>query len=75
MEGLGFRLRAEASLTTLTADVIKSSAIEGAVLDAEQVRSSIARRSLTGGCAFAVQLTKEQFQELILNLVRKCLWR
>ena len=44
MEGLGFRLRAEASLTTLTADVIKSSAIEGAVLDAEQVRSSIARR-------------------------------
>jgi Fic family protein len=43
MEGLGFRLRAEASLTTLTADVIKSSAIEGELLDAEQVRSSIAR--------------------------------
>ena len=32
MEGLGFRLRAEASLTTLTADVLKSSAIEGAHL-------------------------------------------
>ena len=44
MEGLGFRLRAEATLTTLTSDVIKSSAIEGAHLDAEQVRSSIARR-------------------------------
>ena len=44
MEGLGFRLRAEASLTTLTADVIKSSAIEGELLDAAQVRSSIARR-------------------------------
>ena len=44
MEGLGFRLRAEASLTTLTSDVIKSSAIEGAQLDAAQVRSSIARR-------------------------------
>src|ERR1035437_5123955 len=44
MEGLGFRLRAEASLTTLTADVITSSAIEGALLDVEQVRSSIARR-------------------------------
>jgi Fic family protein len=44
MEGLGFRLRAEASLTTLTSDVIKSSAIEGSLLDAEQVRSSIARR-------------------------------
>jgi Fic family protein len=44
MESLGFRLRAEASLTTLTADVIKSSAIEGWALDAAQVRSSIARR-------------------------------
>jgi len=44
MEGLGFRLRAEANLTTLTADVVKSSAIEGKHLDAEQVRSSIARR-------------------------------
>jgi Fic family protein len=44
MEGLGFRLRAEASLTTLTADVLKSSAIEGELLDAAQVRSSIARR-------------------------------
>jgi Fic family protein len=44
MEGLGFRLRAEASLKTLTTDVIKSSAIEGEVLDAAQVRSSIARR-------------------------------
>ena len=44
MEGLGFQLRAEASLTTLTADVLKSSAIEGELLDAAQVRSSIARR-------------------------------
>lgn len=44
MEGLGFRLRAEASLATLTADVTQSSAIEGEKLDAAQVRSSIARR-------------------------------
>ncbi|MFA6176932.1 MAG: Fic family protein, partial [Phycisphaerae bacterium] len=44
MEGLGFQLRAEASLSTLTSDVVKSSAIEGERLDAEQVRSSIARR-------------------------------
>jgi len=44
MEGLGFILRAEAKLTTFTADVMKSSAIEGKQLDAEQVRSSIARR-------------------------------
>lgn len=44
METLGFRLRGEASLTTLTDDVVKSSAIEGEALDAEQVRSSIARK-------------------------------
>ncbi|OYW73226.1 MAG: cell filamentation protein Fic [Verrucomicrobia bacterium 12-59-8] len=44
MEGLGFRLRSEAQLSTLTADVVKSSAIEGEKLDAEEVRSSIARR-------------------------------
>ena len=44
MEGLGFALRTEASLETLTADVVKTSEIEGEKLDAEQVRSSIARR-------------------------------
>jgi len=44
MEVLGFELRSEAVLTTLTQDVLKSSEIEGEVLDADQVRSSIARR-------------------------------
>ncbi len=44
MEALGFRLRQEAVLETLTADVLKSSEIEGEKLDAGQVRSSIARR-------------------------------
>ncbi len=44
MEALGFRSREEAVLRTLSADVIKSSEIEGERLDAEQVRSSIARR-------------------------------
>lgn len=44
MESLGFQVRAEASLATLTADVTQSSAIEGERLDIEQVRSSIARR-------------------------------
>ena len=44
MEGLGFKLRAEASLQTLTLDVLKSSEIEGELLNADQVRSSIARR-------------------------------
>ena len=44
MEALGFRLRQEAVLETVTADVLKSSEIEGETLDVEQVRSSIARR-------------------------------
>ncbi len=44
MEALGFKLRQEAVLQTLTADIIKSSEIEGELLDREQVRSSIARR-------------------------------
>lgn len=44
MEALGFDLKQEASLRTLTADVVKSSAIEGEVLEPEEVRSSIARR-------------------------------
>ncbi len=44
MESLGFTLREEATLQTLTQDVVKSSEIEGEHLDTEQVRSSIARR-------------------------------
>lgn len=44
MEALGFSLRKEAILQTLTLEVIKSSEIEGEILDLAQVRSSIARR-------------------------------
>ncbi len=44
MENIGFSLQEEAVLTTLTLDVLKSSEIEGELLNPEQVRSSIARR-------------------------------
>ncbi len=44
MEAMGFELRAEASLTSLTQEVVKSSAIEGEKLSGDEVRSSIARR-------------------------------
>ncbi|GJL83140.1 MAG: cell division protein Fic [marine bacterium B5-7] len=44
MEALGFELRSEAHLETLTEDVVKSSEIEGEKLEREQVRSSIVRR-------------------------------
>jgi Fic family protein len=44
MESLGFKLRNEATLHTIALDVLKSSEIEGEILNADQVRSSIARR-------------------------------
>ncbi len=44
MAALGFDLRQEATLRTLTEDVLKTSDIEGETLDIEQVRSSLARR-------------------------------
>jgi Fic family protein len=44
MGALGFAMRSEAVLATLTEDVLKSSEIEGEHLDKDQVRSSIARR-------------------------------
>ena len=44
MENLGFGLREEVHLRTLTEDVVKSSEIECETLDSGQVRSSIAGR-------------------------------
>src|SRR3977135_2582864 len=44
MQALGFSLREEAVLHTLTEDVLKSSEIEGEIVDRDQVLSSIARR-------------------------------
>jgi len=44
MEALGFSAKEEAKLIALTLDVIKSSEIEGELLNYDQVRSSIARR-------------------------------
>lgn len=43
-DNLKVPIKQEAILQTLTADVIKSSEIEGEILDHDQVRSSIARR-------------------------------
>jgi Fic family protein len=44
MESMGFDLQSEAVLETITIDVIKSTEIEGEILNPEQVRSSVARR-------------------------------
>lgn len=44
MESLGFKLQLDASLTTLTQEIVKSSEIEGELLPQDQVRSSLARK-------------------------------
>lgn len=44
MESLGFELREESVLRSITEEVVKSSDIEGERLDTDQVRSSVARR-------------------------------
>ncbi len=44
MESIGFQYREEVVLATLTQDVVKSSEIEGEILDPSLVHSSVARR-------------------------------
>src|SRR6266853_141829 len=71
MEALGFKLRQEAVLRTLTEDVLKSSEIEGEKLDAEQVRSSIARRlGMDIGGLKAVDRNVEGVVEMMLDATR-----
>jgi len=44
MGALGFELKDQANLEILTQDILKSTEIEGEILNPEQVRSSVARR-------------------------------
>jgi Fic family protein len=68
MEALGFPLREEATLRTLTQDVIKTCEIEGEKLDADQVRSSIARRmGLDVGALLPVDRNVEGIVEVLLD--------
>ena len=72
MEGLGFQLRAEAVLDTLTEDVLKSSEIEGERLDRGQVRSSIARRlGLDAGGLVPADRNVEGVVEMMLNATQR----
>ncbi len=72
MEALGFNLRQEAVLRILTADVLKSSEIEGEELDAEQVRSSIARRlSMDIGGLTPADRNVEGIVEMMLDATRR----
>lgn len=73
MESLGFDLRNEALLDTLTLDVLKSSEIEGEYLNPEQVRSSIARR-LGIEIAGSVEADRniEGIVEMMLDATQNC---
>lgn len=72
MEALGFALRAEAVLATLTEDVLKSSEIEGEILDKEQVRSSIARRlGMDIGALAPADRNVEGVVEMMLDATQK----
>ncbi|MBZ5611791.1 MAG: Fic family protein [Acidobacteriia bacterium] len=72
MEALGFDLRQEAVLKTLTEDVLKSSEIEGEKLDAEQVRSSVARRlGMDVGGLKPADRAVEGVVEMILDATRR----
>jgi Fic family protein len=72
MEGLGFKARQEAALKTLTEDVLKSSEIEGERLDADQVRSSIARRlGMDIGGLKPVDRNVEGVVEMMLDATRR----
>jgi Fic family protein len=66
MQALGFSLRNEAVLETLTEDVLKSSEIEGEILDKEQVRSSIARRL---GIKIGALTPAEQHVEGVVEMI------
>lgn len=73
MESLGFDLRNEAILDTLTLDVLKSSEIEGELLNPDQVRSSIARK-LGMEIAGSVESDKDVdgVVEMMLDATQNC---
>jgi Fic family protein len=71
MEALGFGLRQEAELQTLTSDVLETTEIEGERLDAEQVRSSIARRlGINVGALTPADRQVEGIVEMMLDATR-----
>ena len=72
MEALGFELRVEASLNTLTEEVVQSSAIEGEMLNPDEVRSSIARRlGIDVGGSVAVRRDVEGIVEVMIDATRQ----
>ena len=72
MQALGFASREEAVLATLTEDVLKSSEIEGEILDKDQVRSSIARRlGIDAGALLQADRNVEGVVEMMLDATQR----
>lgn len=72
MSSVGFQLRTEVSLQSLTEEVLKSSEIEGEVLDKAQVHSSIARRlGIDIGALVSVDRNVEGVVEMMLDATQK----
>ncbi|MCX7214676.1 MAG: Fic family protein [Burkholderiales bacterium] len=70
---VGMALRDQASLSTLTEDVIKTSEIEGEQLNVESVRSSIARRlGVDIGALAPVDRHVEGVVEMVLDATANC---
>ena len=70
---VGMALRDQASLSVLTDDVIKTSAIEGEQLNVESVRSSIARRlGVDIGALAPVDRNVEGVVEMVLDATANC---
>lgn len=70
---IGMALRDQASLSTLTEDVVKTSEIEGEQLNVESVRSSIARRlGMDIGALAPVDRHVEGVVELVLDATANC---
>ena len=70
---VGMTLRDQASLATLTEDVVKTSEIEGETLNVESVRSSIARRlGVDIGALAPVDRHVEGVVEMVLDATANC---
>ena len=71
MRALGYPLQKEATLAALTEETVKSSAIEGEVLNPESVRSSLARRmGLSVAGAAPIDRNIEGIVEMMLDATR-----
>lgn len=73
MVAVGFDLRTEANFETMATDVLRTSEIEGEVLDPTQVRSSLAKRlGLDASGAAPVDRHVDGVVEMLLDATQNC---